>query len=158
MTRSRNLGTITSLIRCGGLFLLVGILASCDSAENGPWYLSLAGKYYGELTLSFGELSLSGFMTASVEQSGSQLTLSGFFHLAGRSQTLAGIAGTVSNTGFFTSSGGDLSRFFGDPQCGALTGHAESINFIENKRLEFVGDYDYQLCGRLSFRAELHRS
>ncbi len=158
MTKNCNIITVVSLFKCGGLILLAGILASCDSAEDDPWYLSLAGRYTGELTVSSVGASLSGSMTVTVEQSGSQVTLSGTIQLLGQSQRLAAITGTVNNTGFFTPTGGGYSGSYDDPECGAVTGFSESINFFENGTLEFVENYDYQQCDALSIRAELHRS
>lgn len=158
MTPSCKFPSIRSLARWGGLVLLTGFLVPCDSTEDDPWYHSLAGTYTGELTVSTAELNLSGSMTATVEQSGSQVTLSGSVQLLGQRQTLATITGTVNNTGFFTLSGGEYSGSFDDPECGTLTGFRESINFSQNGRLEFLETYDYELCGRISARAVLQRS
>lgn len=137
---------------------MTGFLASCDSTEDDPWYLSLAGTYTGELAYSGAEGSISGSMTATVEQSGSQVTLSGSVLLLGQRQTIPAFTGTVNDTGFFSPTGGGYSGSLDSPECGVLTGLSESINFFENGRLEFVETYDYELCGRISVRAVLHRS
>ncbi len=158
MIAVKYIPVLHSTAKFAGLFLLITALASCDSTEDDPWYFSLAGRYTGELTVSaFGE-SVSGFIIVNVEQSGNQVTLSGTIQLLGSSEPFAAFTGTVNNTGFFTLTGGGYSGTRNDPDCGALTGFSESINFFENESLEFVENYNYQLCGAVSLKAVLHRS
>lgn len=154
----KHLSSFPSLAKYAGLFLLIMVLAACDSTEADPWYLSLEGRYTGELTVSSAAGSVSGSMTVNVEQSGEQVTLSGTVQLLGQSRAFAAITGTVNNTGFFTLTGGGYSGSLDDPNCGEVTGLSESINFIENESLEIVENYTYQVCGMVSLKAVLHRS
>ena len=149
---------LTSLAKCAGVVLLIGFLPSCDSTEDDPWYLNLAGRYTGELTITTVAESVSGFMTVTVEQSGDQVTLSSTVHLLGQSLPLAAITGTVNSTGFFTLTGGGYSGSFDSPDCGAATVLSESINFFENESLEIVVNYTYESCSAESLKAVLHRS
>ena len=158
MIAVKYLRVLPSLTKCAGLFLLIGVLASCDSTEDNPWYLSLAGRYTGDVIVSDQEVSITGTMIINVEQSGDQVTLSGTIQLLGQSSTFAAFTGTVNNTGFFTLTGGGYSGTLEDPDCGEVTGFSESIKFFENESLEIVENYVYQLCGEESFKAVLHRS
>lgn len=158
MTPDQNFPTHSSLAKCAGLFLLLGVMVSCDTTEDDPWHLGLAGRYTGELTVSGEGGTVSGLMTVTVEQSGNQVTMSGTIQLLGQSLTLAAITGTVNNTGFFTLTGGGYSGSYDNPDCGEVTGFSVSINFFENESLEIVENYVYQQCGRLSIRAVLQRS
>ena len=122
-----------------------------------PVIPNVAGTYRGPLTISGSiegsMVSLSGTMSMTVAQAGAQLTITGSIELAGETDDLETISGTIDAAGRVTLPVDSFQEE--DPDCGTIMVTGVTLTFTGNMaafRLAQTSD-----CGNVELSATLTR-
>ena len=122
----------------------------------------VAGTYTGTMTIQLGTLLGQAPMRLTVEQSGSQVTVSGSVTYEGYSFGLPAMNGTVDATGTFTAegiAGGMVAAFSpttSSSPCGTIDGGWFTLTFSGNEA-DFTLAGQTSRCGLVSYHATLTR-
>ena len=114
---------------------LVLLAPACgnDRPTNSSRIPDVAGLYTGPMTITVdGDLIVTARMRMNVVQSGARLTITASAEFDGGTADMPALTGTVNETGVFTPTGGGISSFFDDPDCGTIS--------ITGWTLTFSGD------------------
>ena len=154
MSKGRSAGWVLSMA-------LLMALAACDTNDNS--IPDVAGTYSGDFLARRPDLDAerSGRMTAMVEQSGGQVTISGFVKMSGglESLPLFPVTENIDETGVLANiiSGGFYSSDFTTDRCGNHTRSSFTIAFTDNQ-MTWEEIYSTDLCGRDMYTTTKTRS
>ena len=145
--------------RCIAIALVAVVAVACSGSptEPSPTYPQVAGTYSGPVIgRALGVEANAGTMTATVAQSGNQVTINA--SVAGPiSRTLPTLTGTINETGLFTATAGGGSRGpFNDPDCGQIQITSATLAFV-GSTMTIVEDATSEFCGQISLEATLTR-
>ena len=152
---------VPKIVQLGLIIATAAVLVACQQGPGSNGIPNVEGTYTGPMTFLFSDrgTSVEGSMRLIVEQSGSDVTLSGSLTIADITVNLTAVSGIVTNTGAFvaTSSGViDAEAALESSLCGRARPITASLAFSGGTvRIEESADTEY--CGRISLHATLKR-
>ena len=136
---------------------LLGALAACDLTDNSPKFPDVAGTYEGEYSIQLddGDES-SNEMRLRIDQSGSEVSISGTFHFGSGEYSVADMTGDIDENGVFDTSSRGLFEgvFREDTECGNVRVSGFYMEFSGNRldwqeRVSFTECFDFRLSATL---------
>ena len=152
---------LPKIVQFGLIIATVAVLVACQQGPGSNGIPNVEGTYTGPMTILFSDrgTSFEGSARLVVEQSGTDVTLSGSLTLADVTVNITAVSGVVTSTGSFvaTRSGViDAEAALESSLCGRARPVSASLAFSGNT-VRFEESADTEYCGRVSLHATLKR-